>query len=712
MKAKFILFLILLSLSFNGFAIEKTGVRKIINLNGQWDIAESKTTQLPEKYNNTVVVPGLVDMAQISFDSVGYKYSKRSFYNYHRTFEAPSVLPAKVILKIHKAMYGSRVYLNGNEVGYNPYCFTPGYFDIRKFIKLGKLNDITIQIGAYIDNLPDSVPNGYDFEKLRYISGIYDNVEIITAGFPYIENIQIAPDIRKQTIRIVAEIESDKDISDYRLNYKVTEYKSGKVVISGLSGNQFLKKGINKIDFIVPIKSCKLWTPESPFLYKLSLNTGGDCKTERFGMRSFRFDKDKKVAVLNDKPYAMLGTNTCIHRFFEDSTRNGLPWDKKWVKKLHAKFKDMNWNSIRYTIGFPPEQWYEIADETGLLIQDEYPLWYAFTPFKFTESAFYTEYIRWMRERWNHPSVVIWDAQNETTTLLTGQALNKVRGLDLSNRPWDNGFAAPMSDTDCIESHPYLFMQYHQLNGQHKVEPEKGFMKEFYDTIRTPDNDPNQWTPLKHGRYENPIIINEYDWLWINRDGTPTTLTDGVYKTLFQLDSLTEKQIRIVHAENIGVLTEYWRCHRAAAAILHFCGLGYSRSSSPRGQTSDNFVNIEKLEYDPFFYNLVRNKFAPLSIMIDKWDKSYSYGELTVPVYIVNDLPADWEGNMILSLKTRGKVIQKHVIKTKVEAFGREIKKFKLNLDSNFKKGEEYEMVSEIKYNNEKISSIRKFKMQ
>ena len=35
----------------------------------------------------------------------------------------------------------------------------------------------------------------------------------------------------------------------------------------------------------------------------------------------------------------------------------------------------MHWNSIRYCIGFPPDFWYDIADEEGFLIQDEFPIW-------------------------------------------------------------------------------------------------------------------------------------------------------------------------------------------------------------------------------------------------------------------------------------------------------------------------------------------------
>jgi hypothetical protein len=687
-------------------------VRKTINLNGRWEIAEGKTTGIPTKYSNSITVPGLVDMAEIPFDSVGVKCSRRNFYNYHRTFNLPKNIPAKALLKIHKASYGTRVFLNGKEVGYNPFCFTPTLFDIREFLKPGQSNDITVQIGAYLDNIPDTIPNGSDFEKIKYIAGIYDNVEIILSGYPFVNNIQIAPDIKQQQIRIQAEIESDKDVLDFNLEYNVSEYKSGKKVGPGVSPVTPLKKGINMIDFTVPIKNCKLWSPESPFLYNRSISTGSDSKTERFGMRSFRFNKDAKKAYLNDKPYAMLGTNVCIHRFFEDSCRNALPWDKKWVKKLHFMFKDMNWNSIRYCIGFPPEAWYEIADETGFLIQDEYPLWFAFTLFKFTESAFKTEYTRWMRERWNHPCVVIWDAQNETTTLLTGQALTKVRGLDLSNRPWDNGFAAPQSETDCIEAHPYLFIKYHQLNGQHKDEPAIGYMKEFFDTIRTPDNDPNQWSPSKKGQYNNPIVINEYDWLWINRNGSTTTLTDGVYNTLFNLKSLNEKQLRTVHAENIGFLTEYWRCHRSAAAIMHFCGLGYSRASNPRGQTSDNFIDIKKLEFDPYFYKIVKNKFAPLCIMIDKWDKTYSRGELTVPVYVINDLPEKWEGELKLTLRKGKNQIQQYVAKVELEPSGQTIQEFKIIINEKFNNQDEYEMISELVFKNEKITSSRKFRLQ
>jgi beta-galactosidase len=67
------------------------------------------------------------------------------------------------------------------------------------------------------------------------------------------------------------------------------------------------------------------------------------------------------------------------------------------------------------------------------------------------------QYKDWMRDNWNHPSVVIWDAQNETRHDALSTIIREVRGLDLSNRPWENGYNLPVGPDDPVEDHPYLF---------------------------------------------------------------------------------------------------------------------------------------------------------------------------------------------------------------------------------------------------------------
>jgi hypothetical protein len=175
-------------------------------------------------------------------------------------------------------------------------------------------------------------------------------------------------------------------------------------------------------------------------------------------MRTFGFDPKTKLPTLNGKTCWLRGTNLCIFRFFEDPGRGDRPWSEEWARRLHKAFRWMHFNAARYCIGFPPEKWYDVADETGLMIQDEFPVWYwdKFPP-KLTSEELAREYGEWMRERWNHPSVIIWDAQNETFGETTGKAIRAVRGLDLSDRPWDNGDSPPQRPTDTYEAHPYLF---------------------------------------------------------------------------------------------------------------------------------------------------------------------------------------------------------------------------------------------------------------
>lgn len=92
----------------------------------------------------------------------------------------------------------------------NLYCFTPSYFDIKPFLNPeGQSNEIMIGVGCK-DQLPDSIPDGHDYEKLRYIPGIYDNLEITLSNRPYIENVQCVPDVKNAQLQAVAELETDQ----------------------------------------------------------------------------------------------------------------------------------------------------------------------------------------------------------------------------------------------------------------------------------------------------------------------------------------------------------------------------------------------------------------------------------------------------------------------------------------------------------------------
>jgi hypothetical protein len=252
--------------------------------------------------------------------------------------------------------------------------------------------------------------------------------------------------------------------------------------------------------------------------------------------------------------------------------------------------------------------------------------------------------------------VVIWDGQNESETEETGKAIKAVRGLDLSNRPWENGLGAPVAATDVCEAHPYL---YHKYNNKTAKEPEEGYKKEFFSVIRRPFYDATDHQIQETGIiFENPQIINEYGYIWINRNGTTTTLTDNIYNTLWNGKNLTSPQRFEIYARRLAELTEYWRAHRKAVGVLHFCGLGYSRPEEPRGQTSDNFTDIHNLTFDPAFYKYVKAAFAPVGLMIDTWEKEYAKdSKINVPVFVINDLGQPFSREIQLTISLDGQIV-------------------------------------------------------
>ncbi|MDV7390380.1 hypothetical protein RZS08_03460, partial [Arthrospira platensis SPKY1] len=104
------------------------------------------------------------------------------------------------------------------------------------------------------------------------------------------------------------------------------------------------------------------------------------------------------------------------------------------------------------------------------------------------------------------------------------------RDLDLSGRPWENGWAAPQAPGDPVEAHPYLFSRY---RGE-ATPSANGPLADLLSEVHIPHNSANDHDPPENReQYPNPLLINEYAWLWLNRDGSTTTLTDRVYEVAF-----------------------------------------------------------------------------------------------------------------------------------------------------------------------------------
>ncbi|HTQ55578.1 MAG TPA: glycoside hydrolase family 2 TIM barrel-domain containing protein [Bryobacteraceae bacterium] len=683
------------ALAWAGLALAagaRGGERVTLSLDGDWQIEDSLAADaIPHEWHHRVPVPGLAHLAQPGFADVdrfdsqevisnrvrkgvlpesalvegaGVPHQNRNYFWYTRTFRV-NIRKQVAILRIDKAQFGTAVWLNGRKIGEHDGCFTAGYFDVTGALDWQGENRLIVRVGAHPAVLPADYPTGSDFEKNRWTPGIYDRVALLLGDNPVIESVQVAPRIAASAITVQTKLKNYGAARvRFTLSQRVRPWRGGRD-----AGRTMLQAALAPGEERtwtqnVSIPSAELWTPEHPFLYVVDTATGGDDTTTRFGMREFRFDTPTRRAYLNGKIYFLRGSNITMHRFFEDPLSGGLPWDEAWVRKLLIDIpKRMNWNSFRFCIGPVPDQWLDIADEAGLLIQNEFFVWTGHPDWRgmyhrsWNADEMIRQYGEWMRDNWNHPSVAIWDANNESLDpLFADKIIPAVRGLDLSNRPWENSYNGALGPDDPVEDHPYLFQKGSEGD-------EKPFEATELEDLAGSGHGGS--TPSGHA-----LINNEYGWLWLLRDGTPTELTRKVYEHL--LGAAAQPQDRLaLDAYLLGGLTEYWRAHRNYAGVLHFV---YLTACYPGAYTCDNFADVASLRLEPHFADYVREAFKPLGVYLNFWQPTLKAGaDRRIAVMMVNDAYQAAAGKLVVTLeRPEGEQLARRELAFAVPALGQQ----------------------------------------
>jgi beta-galactosidase len=653
-----------------GAVVTASAQRTTLSLDGQWQLGLSvETTALPAEYPHRVPVPGLANLAKPAlpnvdqFDSMevianrirkhtlpesarvqtpGVAHQAQNYYWYRREFKAPAT-KAVGFLKVNKAQFGTAVWLNGRKMGEYAGCFTASYFDLSGGLHWNDNNVLVIRIGAHPGVLPVTYPAGSDFEKLKWTPGIYDSVSVCFCDNPVVETVQVAPKVAGPEILVQTRIKNYGPACSATVAHKLSTWKGAKLVTKGAPETVRLEAGQERtLTQTIQVPGAQLWSPEDPFLYVLETSTGGDTLNTRFGLREFHSDAATRRFFLNGKPYYLRGSNITLHRFFEDPECGDLPWSDNWVRRLLSELpKKMHWNSFRFCIGPAPERWFELADETGLLIQNEFFVWTGAPGWDRNYARHWDvdemlrQYRDWVRDGWNHPSVAIFDANNESEDPIFGEKIiPEVRKLDLSERPWENSYNAPEDPNDPVEYHPYLYQP-------SSMGPDLKFHLsdlEKMDGVPTGGNLPKE---------PHPVLLNEYGWLWLNRDGSPTLLTQDLYPKILGPNSTAEQRFAF-DAYALAGKTEFWRARRHCAGILHFV---YLTCSYPGVYTSDHFVDVRKLKLEPHFADYISEAFKPLGVYINFFQPSLKAGEQRdFTVTLVNDLAEPTKGELVLSL--------------------------------------------------------------
>lgn len=363
---------------------------------------------------------------------------------YRKEFTLPLLAAnKKLVIEFDGVYRNSQVYINGHLLGERPNGYISFQYDCTPYIRPSGTNVIAVRVNN--SRQPDS--------RWYTGSGIYRNVRLVAtskkaAVIPwgvFIHTPRV--DSHEAKIQITVALEGTSLATDSTFVLTNIYDADGRMVVPG---SKIPVKRKRKMDTAVAtsmlsLTNPHLWSTDRPYLYKAVTrvfhnDTMTDEITTDFGVRYFRFDKDKGF-FLNGKPLKILGV--CNHH---DLGALGAAVNVRAIERQLEILKAMGANAIRTAHNPPAPELLELCDRMGFLVMVE-----AFDMWRKRKNKFdyHADFDKWhkrdlesmvLRDR-NHPSVFMWSIGNEireqfdtSGIRITRELVKIVKAID-STRP-------------------------------------------------------------------------------------------------------------------------------------------------------------------------------------------------------------------------------------------------------------------------------------
>jgi beta-glucuronidase len=314
---------------------------------------------------------------------------------YQRAFTVEPKPERRAFLRFGAVNYSASVYLNGTYLGRHEGGFTPFAFEVTALLRKG-VNRVTIGVDS--QRTAQSVPPPVtDWENY---GGITRPVRLVFTPETFVDDAWIR--LTKGGAIAVS----------VRLNGPNAAGRSLRMRVPALG---FVMDGHSDADgnwsAEMPAPAgLKLWSPERPSLYDVTVETDGDVFRDRIGFRTIEVRGED--ILLNGKPIFLRGI--CLHEeeFGKNPARIITPAS---ARALLREVKALNANFVRLAHYPHSEITTRLADEMGLLVWSEIPVYwlvdFANPDTLTTARRMLAENI--MRDR-NRASIVLWSVGNET----------------------------------------------------------------------------------------------------------------------------------------------------------------------------------------------------------------------------------------------------------------------------------------------------------
>lgn len=337
------------------------------NLNGLWNYAIVPVLDdRPSSWDGDILVPFGIESA---LSGVKKRVGPDNKLWYQKTFSVPGDWNKEQILLHFGAVdWKADVWVNGKKVGRHNGGYTSFSFDITEALKQQGKQKITVAVWDPTDD--GFQARGKQVRDPRGIwytptTGIWQTVWIEPVPEVAIDDLQMTPDIDNKSLSLTVKGTSDSE------NYTVKAVALDGETKAGEAQGKLGEK------LTLPVENMKLWSPDNPFLYDLTVSLYKDGNkvdevSSYFGMREIRLGtaEDGYVRLfLNDKPlfhYGLLDQGFWPDGIYTAPTDEALKYDIQVTKNL-------GFNMIRKHVKVEPARWYYWADKLGVLVWQDMP---------------------------------------------------------------------------------------------------------------------------------------------------------------------------------------------------------------------------------------------------------------------------------------------------------------------------------------------------
>lgn len=335
------------------------------------------------------------------------------WYRRRERLDRPLQAGERLWLRFESVATDCRAWVNGVEVGEHSGNWVPFGLEVTDAVRGSQDLDIILRVDRVRPG-PVKEVNGRPQQGGHITKGFHDVLSMQAAGVwldvrlertgalcARTDGLWVSADVRSGQVRIEVELESGH--AGGWLDVAIEDPDGVEVAqVSVEIEPDYVSRAV-----ALSVEPVRRWSIESPALYRVTgslrvQNGVSQELQERFGFRRVEVSGDGQRIVLNGRPVFISGILDWGH---EPAHISPSP-TREELRERFAGLQERGFNCVCVCMWYPPKWFYDTADEMGMLIWQEHPVWKSDMSDERVEE-YKKQFVSFFRRDRNHPSVAI-----------------------------------------------------------------------------------------------------------------------------------------------------------------------------------------------------------------------------------------------------------------------------------------------------------------